>query len=291
MKKLRIILCAFLALLLSIAVLSPIPVYAYAEEADYVYIGGYPIGAKLLSEMADDGRLSPADAETAMMFCYGSGPAFAAGVAGISIFGDMRFGLAALLANLSANLTLYIVYMIFSKKQNAKNPSQYKGFSTGLIADSVSSATGAMAGICSMILFFAALKAVLESVFPQIINMKYFASVLEISNIGALSARQGVSLIAVTMLLGFGGLCVHMQLFAIINGRFRMGRFYLSRLIALPLAGGYAFLIERIMYNLGIVSTAATKIRLSQSRSLIPIICVAAMVFITLREKSKQCDL
>ena len=47
MKKLRVILCAFLALLLSVAILSPIPYNVYAEDGDYVYIGGYPIGISI----------------------------------------------------------------------------------------------------------------------------------------------------------------------------------------------------------------------------------------------------
>ena len=49
MKKLRIVFCALLALLISVAVLSPIPqtAYAYADEGEYVYIGGYPIGISI----------------------------------------------------------------------------------------------------------------------------------------------------------------------------------------------------------------------------------------------------
>ena len=47
MKKLRSVLCAFFALFLSVAFLSPVQSYAYAEDSQSVYIGGYPIGISI----------------------------------------------------------------------------------------------------------------------------------------------------------------------------------------------------------------------------------------------------
>ena len=245
-------------------------------------IGGYPIGAKLLAEMVDDGRLSAHEAASALPFCYGCGPAFSAGIAGVAVFGDARFGIAAMCADFCANATMFLWYIAMNK--NAKNAAESKsdGFSTKLMTDSVNSAASAMVGVCSMIVFFAALRAVLESVVPRIFEVMMLPSVLEISNISGLSVRDGITLPIVSMLLGFGGLCVIMQVAAIVGGRFLLKKFMLSRILSLPLIGGYAFVIAKIFDRLGIVAEAATKIRLSRSSSLIPVICVAAMVAITL---------
>lgn len=245
-------------------------------------IGGYPIGAKLLSEMVEDGRLSAAEAASALPFCYGSGPAFSAGIVGVAVFGDARFGIAAMCANFAANATLFLWYVVSNK--NRKNAVECKsdGFSTKLMIDSVNSAVSAMIGICSMIVFFAALRAVLESIVPRLSETMLLGAVLEISNIAELSVHDGITLPIAAVLLGFGGLCVIMQIVAIVGGRFSLKKFLLSRFIALPLSGGYAFVIMQIFKRLGIVAEAATKIRLSRSPSLIPVICVAAMVAITL---------
>ena len=250
-------------------------------------IGGYPIGAKLLSEMVSDGRISCEDAEDAICFCYGCGPAFAAGVVGTAVFGNIEYGIAALAAVILANATMYAIYLIKHKSASSHMALQPLGFSTKLMTDSVSSASGAMVGICSMIVFFSVLKAILFSCFPKLSELRYLASVLEISNISSLSARQGVSLVTVALLLNFGGVCVILQIFAIVNGNFRLGKFCLSRITALILTGGYAILIRKLLSRMGIEAAAAEKIRLSQSSSLIPIICVAAMVFITLSEQKK----
>ena len=245
-------------------------------------IGGYPIGAKLLAEMVDDGRIDTATAAAALPFCYGCGPAFSAGIVGIAVFGDARFGIAAMCADLAANATMFIWYIATRKNRKNAVESRSGGFSTPLMIDSVNSAVSAMTGVCSMIVFFAALRAILKSILPSLFEIKIFAAVLEISNIAELSARDGITLPIAAMLLGFGGLCVIMQVAAIVGGKFSLKKFLLSRFIALPLAGGYAVIISRILDRLGIAAETATKIRLSRSSSLIPIICVAAMVAITL---------
>lgn len=249
-------------------------------------VGGYPIGAKLLAEAVEEGRLSRETAEKAMTFCFGAGPSFAAGVVGAAVFSDIRFGIAALCASIAVNFTLYAVFLVRKGKDESTH-IQPKGFSTRLLTDSVSSAVTAMMGICSVIVFFAALKAVAEAVFPTLVQMKYFAALLEISNISSLSARQGVSLVTASVLLAFGGICVNIQIFATINGAFSLKMFYISRLISLPLTALYAYMIQKIMPMLGIVAETATKIRLSRSSSLIPIICVAAMVVITLSQRNQ----
>ena len=245
-------------------------------------VGGYPIGAKLLSEMVDDGRLSAGEASSALPFCYGCGPAFSAGIVGTAVFGDPRFGIAAMCADLCANATMFLWFIVTNKKRKNASERKSDGFSTKLMIDSVNSAVSAMMGVSSMIVFFAALRAVLISIAPRFFEIKIISAILEISNISDMSVRDGITLPMAAMLLGFGGLCVIMQVAAIINGRFSLKKFLLSRLVALPLDGGYAFIISMILDRLGIVAEAATKIRLSRSPSLIPVICVAAMVAITL---------
>ncbi len=249
-------------------------------------VGGYPIGAELLAEAVESGSVTKDEAASAVCFCYGCGPAFAAGVVGAAVFGDVRYGLAALGAVILSNTTMFAAYLLKHKSLSSNSALQHSGFSTKLMIDSINSATGAMTGICSMILFFSALRAVLEAYFPKLSELKYSGAILEISNISVLSPRQGISLVTAAVLLGFGGICVNMQLLSVINGRFSLKRFYLLRPISLMLTAGYAYLLEKLLTRFGIVS-AATKIRLSQSPSLIPILCVAAMVFITLNEQSK----
>ena len=51
-------------------------------------IGGYPVGAKLLTGLVRSGRLRRGDASRLLCCCYGSGPSFVIGTAGMQVFGS-----------------------------------------------------------------------------------------------------------------------------------------------------------------------------------------------------------
>ena len=53
---------------------------------------GYPVGAMLLRQMAEQGRLHPDDAARASYACFGGGPAFLVGLAGVQLFGSAAAG-------------------------------------------------------------------------------------------------------------------------------------------------------------------------------------------------------
>lgn len=57
------------------------------------WIGGYPAGARVVSQMVDQGQISPRDAGRVLTFTVHSGPAFMAGVVGAAIFGSVWWGL------------------------------------------------------------------------------------------------------------------------------------------------------------------------------------------------------
>ncbi|MDE6726498.1 MAG: hypothetical protein K2J80_00995, partial [Oscillospiraceae bacterium] len=69
-------------------------------------IGGYPVGAKLLSELVKQGRLSQKNAGRMMCFCFGSGPGFMIGIAGMKIFGSAGAGLALFGACFASSLLI-----------------------------------------------------------------------------------------------------------------------------------------------------------------------------------------
>ena len=55
-------------------------------------IGGYPVGARLLTVMVKNGRLSRRSAAKLLCCCYGSGPSFVIGTAGTVVFGSAAVG-------------------------------------------------------------------------------------------------------------------------------------------------------------------------------------------------------
>ncbi|MCD8367532.1 MAG: sporulation protein [Clostridiales bacterium] len=55
-------------------------------------IGGYPLGARTVAQLCEQGQLSRQDGERLLLFCNNGGPAFILSVAGASVLGSVRAG-------------------------------------------------------------------------------------------------------------------------------------------------------------------------------------------------------
>ena len=244
-------------------------------------LGGYPIGAKLISECILKGDVDKSKAAKMLTFSFGCGPSFAIGVS-YAIYGNSIFGFISFASIFISNLILFIIYSLTNHNTN-KSIGTRNCFSTSLVVECVSNAADSMILITAMIAAFSVIVSLLECLFPSLFTI-LSPALLEISNVTELVRP---SLMLTTALLAFGGVCVHMQVLALINDTFSVKLFYLSRLIQIPLSSGISSLICR---SFSISEKASTRIvRLSESNSIIPLICMLAMLIIVfLHKKSAQ---
>ncbi len=193
------------------------------EELCAVYvlsnIGGYPVGAKLLSELVWQGRLSAGDAGRMLCFCFGSGPGFMIGIAGMKIFGSAGAGLA--LFGISFVTSLLIAAFVRSRGEIRLQKAE-KAYMLGSDAfiSSVTDAARVMFTVCAMIAGFSVVSAVLRSVGVYALFEKLFGSaeifpaLLEVTRISGLTPTAH-ALPVCAALLSFGGVCVIMQVAAL----------------------------------------------------------------------------
>ena len=182
-------------------------------------IGGYPVGAKLLTELVRQGRLSPRDAGRMLCFCFGSGPGFMIGIAGLKIFGSAAAGL--MLFGVSFASSLLIAAFVRSRGEIVleKSENGYCLTSEAFIS-SVTSAARVMFTVCAMIVGFSAVSALLKEIGVYTLFEKVFGSgeifpaLLEVTRIKELSPAAH-ALPTCAALLGFGGVCVLMQIAAL----------------------------------------------------------------------------
>ena len=67
-------------------------------------IGGYPVGARTAAALVRQGALTPREGGRLLTFCNNAGPAFAVGVAGMTVFGSGRIGVYLYLIHAAAAL-------------------------------------------------------------------------------------------------------------------------------------------------------------------------------------------
>ncbi|MCD8108069.1 MAG: hypothetical protein LUE20_08935 [Oscillospiraceae bacterium] len=240
-------------------------------------ICGYPIGTKILSELVKDNTITSKEAEKATCFSFASGPAYILGIVSTAVFHAKLLGFTAFLSIFLSNMVLFITYMLRHHPSFADDTA-CKGVSlTNTVMDTINSSANSMIAICSSIVFFSALIALLPSLNPAV------ASILEISNITSLQGNGIIFFVLATVLLSFGGLCVHMQIICLAGESFGFKYFYLTRPIQLLLTAAFSSIGYLLVQKYISVETGTTeRIEFSSTGSVIPFICVAGMVLIAL---------
>lgn len=202
-------------------------------------IGGYPVGAKLLSELVRQGRLSPKNAGRMMCFCFGSGPGFMIGIAGMRVFSSATAGLVLFGACFAAAL-LTAAFVRSRGAIELKRTDCSFDLSANSLINSVTSAARVMFTVCAMIIGFSAIFAILDGVGASLLferifgSFEIFPALLEITRIKEISATAH-ALPLCAALLAFGGVCVLMQIAALAKG-IPLKSFVISRIPAAIIA-------------------------------------------------------
>ena len=78
-------------------------------------VSGYPIGAKLASELRNNNEISRYEAQRLVSFCSTSGPLFMVGAVAIGMFNNPTIGYIMLICHYLGSLTLEYYLEIMEK--------------------------------------------------------------------------------------------------------------------------------------------------------------------------------
>lgn len=174
-------------------------------------LGGYPVGAQIISQACNTGTLSKDDGRRMLGFCNNPGPAF--------IFGMV----ASLFSSPAAGWTLWISIILSSLFTGFLLPEKANGHAlirpvkestpTSALTGSIS----VMSYVCGWVILFRLLIVFLQRwflwMFPTVVQV-LIAGILELSN-GCISldsiAQPGLRYLMCAGFLCLGGCCVTMQ--------------------------------------------------------------------------------
>lgn len=207
-------------------------------------IGGYPVGAKLLTGLVQSGRMSRKDASRLLCCCYGSGPSFVIGTAGMQVFGSAAAGGLIFGACVLSSLVVAIVVCRFGKPIVLSDGESSFDFSTECFINSVDTGARVMYTVCVMSVAFSAVTALLNSagVAGLAANLlgrlglggnsdRLLPALLEVTQVRGL-VPEGAAAALCAAALSFGGVCVLMQVAALTGGELSVKPLILSRLPA-----------------------------------------------------------
>ena len=176
-------------------------------------VGGFPIGAKLISEKYEMGMISKEDAERLIPLCNNPSCAFIVGGIGLGMYKDLKIGIALLL---SVYLSTVICGIITKTKRKesvfAKNNIR-QNYNFTL---SVKNAGYSCIGIISFISIFSVMIGIIKKRLKSALLLYLFSAFSEVTNAVNLFSSDTIfppvlSLSMSAFSLGFGGVCVGMQ--------------------------------------------------------------------------------
>ena len=179
-------------------------------------LGGYPVGPRLIGQSVHRGELSHREAEHLLLFCNNAGPAFVLGFVGLGLLGSLRAGICLYLTHA---LSALLIALLFRPQKpfpdTPRSRASAPAFSQALV-EAITSAGSAMVQVCAFITFF----------YTALHLLTLRTGIVHPLALGFVELTCGLTLLSPTHagfvmaagLLGWGGLSVHAQAAAALEG-------------------------------------------------------------------------
>lgn len=81
-------------------------------------LSGYPVGAKIIGDLGENGLISDVEATKMSTFCSTSGPLFIIGSIGVGMFGSVKTGRAIFLSHILSAILTGLVFRFYGSKKH-----------------------------------------------------------------------------------------------------------------------------------------------------------------------------
>lgn len=189
-------------------------------------VGGYPVGAATVRALLEDGACSPREAQSLLRFCNNAGPGFLLSFVGGSILGSVSLGGLLLAVHALAALGTGILLRDPrppAPRDPCASPEPPRSSPAALLPGAVSRALSSALQVSAYVVLFGILLGLLHPLvdcLPPLCAV-LLAGSLELTNgIAGLTqiTSPSLRLILAGLLLGWGGLSVHGQTAALLEG-------------------------------------------------------------------------
>ena len=231
--------------------------------------GGYPIGAKITSDLRNDNSLTKTEAKRLIAFVNNSGPLFISGAIGIGLYKNASIGFLLLLSHYLASFLVGILFRFYKKESHIntqKNKAEFNIIKLSALGETltntVKKAISTVTVIGGFIVLFSIITTILEETgillfiskliipnFDTNLSSSIISGILEVTNgVNRIFQLESVDLtlklIITSALIGFGGFSVHMQTLSVIsNSDIGSSTYFLGKSMQSIFSGLITFLL------------------------------------------------
>ena len=172
------------------------------------FLGGYPIGAKLLNEAAKNKKISSKAAGRILNFSVNAGPAFVVAAVGNGIMGSKKLGYILLISHIAASFIIMLLARPHPEKDKAEISNKPYPNTADCFVLSVSDGSAVTLSLCAFVILFSVISAYTEYFSAYFNALVYLSNILEVTTA---VAKTG-NIYFISFLLGFAGISVWCQI-------------------------------------------------------------------------------
>ncbi|MBQ2284293.1 MAG: hypothetical protein II244_01360 [Clostridia bacterium] len=194
-------------------------------------LSGCPVGAKTVTDMYERSVCTKAEAQRMLCFCNNSGPLFIMGAVATGMLGFDKVGVVLYVSHIISAVVVGVAVSFYKRKEVInKRFDTISQTSSNLLGDSVSESVSLTAYVCGFVIFFAVVTEIIKQSGVVMLVSQYFKNKILVGGIlyGICEMTNGISalsvagvnplqLCAVSFVLGFGGICVMLQVYGIVK--------------------------------------------------------------------------
>ncbi len=197
-------------------------------------IGGYPVGATGIKSLYKEGYITEKQAERMAMFCVSAGPGFLVTYIGAAMTRQVRAGYIMLVSQIISGIILGFISKITIKDTDKKLDTPKKAVTLNIrsaLVTSVNEGIISALKMSTLVILFGSVAEIFLYFTTNTPQLSPMVALLEITN-GIKVTADRYSFELISFLCGFGGLCVHFQVFQQLEGiSVSKGLFYIFRIL------------------------------------------------------------
>lgn len=212
-------------------------------------IGGYPTGGRSVAALYEAGSINGEQASRMLCFCVNSGPAFVISAVGAGFLGNRQAGYYLFVSQITASVLLGLICGATAKRGADISPTRRRAPQKALTAliSSAADAARAMMNMCCFVILFASVLNLLRIWVREPGSSAALSGFLEVTGGCSDFAQLHLPLWAVSLIIGWGGLCVHFQILSMIEQiPIKLPRFFLFRVLHGLFAAAITFGLEKL---------------------------------------------
>jgi len=200
-------------------------------------ISGTPSNSKYLKELYDNNLINIYDIKKCLSFCHFTNPIFILNTIGLDFLNNKKLGLIILISHF---ISSFIMALLYRNKKNIviKNQPTQKinnKFIT-VLNNSIINTANTLLLILGIITFCLIVTSLIDVIFKVNNNLKFIYGLIEITQglkyLSLSNLNISIKAIICSFLISFGGICIHVQVFSILdNKKIRYLPYLFSRIL------------------------------------------------------------